>query len=53
VGSILNKIPGVISATVDHMRGEARVEVVRNVVPVDEMLAALKPSGYGLIPKAA
>ncbi len=53
VGEILNKVPGIISATVDHMKGEAVVEVVKDMVKLDEMIAALRPAGYGLIRQAA
>lgn len=53
VGDILNKLPGVVSATADHVTSTADVEVVRGSLTTDDLLTALKPAGYGLIPQAA
>ena len=52
-GDILNKLPGVVSATADHVTRTADVEVVQGVITFDDLLTALKPAGYGLIPQAA
>ena len=53
VGTILNKLPGVVSATADHVTRTAEVEVVQGAISLDDLLTALKPAGYGLIPQAA
>lgn len=53
VGTILNKLPGVISARVDHVEKLAEVEVVKGTLSIDELENALKPAGYGLIAQAA
>lgn len=50
---ILNKLPGVVSATADHVTRTAEVEVVQGTIALDDLLTALKPAGYGLIPQAA
>jgi P-type Cu2+ transporter len=52
-GSILNKLPGVISARVDHVDKQAEIEVVKGTLTIDDLLNALKPAGYGLIAQAA
>ncbi len=52
-GTILNKLPGVISARVDHVEKLAEIEVVLGVLTIDDLLNALKPAGYGLIAQAA
>ncbi|MBL7985266.1 MAG: cation transporter [Flavobacteriales bacterium] len=52
-GIILDRIPGVLGAVIDQPNGTAEVEVVREMVSLDAMLAALKPAGYALIPHAA
>lgn len=53
VGTILNKLPGVISARVDHVERTAEIEVVKGTLSIDDLLNALKPAGYGLIAQAA
>ena len=53
VGTILNKLPGVISARVDHVEKLAEVEVVKGTLSIDDLENALKPAGYGLIALAA
>ncbi len=52
-GNILNKLPGIISARVDHVDKQAEIEVVKGSLTVDDLLNALKPAGYGLIAQAA
>lgn len=52
-GDILNKLPGVVSATADHVTRTAEVEVVEGAISLDDLLTALKPAGYGLVPQAA
>lgn len=51
-GNILNKLPGIISARVDHVDKQAEIEVVKGTLTVDDLLNALKPAGYGLIAQA-
>ncbi len=53
VGTILNKLPGVISARVDHLEKLAEIEVVKGTLSIDDLLNALQPAGYGLIAQAA
>lgn len=53
VGTILNKLSGVISARVDHVEKLAEIEVVKGTLSLDDLLNALKPAGYGLIAHAA
>lgn len=53
VGDILNKLPGIISARVDHVDKQADIEVVKGTLTVDDLLNALRPAGYGLIAQAA
>ncbi|MCW5898971.1 MAG: cation transporter [Flavobacteriales bacterium] len=53
VGNILNKLPGVISARIDHVVDLAEVELVKDTLSLDDLLNALKPAGYGLIAQAA
>ena len=53
VSTILNKLPGVISARVDHLEKTAAIEVVKGTLSIDDLLNALKPAGYGLIRQAA
>ena len=52
-GNILNKLPGIISARVDHVDKQAEIEVVKGSLTLDDLLTALKPAGYGLIAQAA
>jgi len=52
-GTILNKLPGVISARIDHVEKLAEIEVVKGSLSIDDLLNALKPAGYGLIAQAA
>lgn len=52
-GAILNKLPGVISARVDHLASTADVEVVLGMLSAEDLLAVLRPTGYGLLPIAA
>ncbi len=52
-GSILNTLPGVISAKVDHVTNTAELEVVSGLLSFDDLLAALKPADYGLLREAA
>ena len=52
-GAILNKLPGVISARIDHVEKLAEIEVVKGSLSIDDLLNALKPAGYGLIAQAA
>lgn len=53
VGTILNKLPGVISARVDPVEKTAAIEVVKGTLTIDDLANALKPAGYGLIRQAA
>ncbi|MBL7938807.1 MAG: cation transporter [Flavobacteriales bacterium] len=52
-GIILSRVTGVLNATVNQPEGTAMVEVVSGMVTLEDMLAALKPAGYSLIPQAA
>ncbi|WKZ64983.1 MAG: cation transporter [Flavobacteriales bacterium] len=52
-GDILNKLPGVVSATADHVTRTADVEVVQGTLTQEDLLNALRPAGYGLLPVAA
>ncbi|MBK9274579.1 MAG: cation transporter [Flavobacteriales bacterium] len=52
-GDILNKLPGVVSATADHVTRTADVEVVQGTLAQEDLLNALRPAGYGLLPVAA
>lgn len=52
-GSILNTLAGVVSARVDHVTNTAEIEVVSGLLSFDDLLAALKPAGYGLLREAA
>lgn len=52
-GSILNGLRGVVSARVDHVTNTAEIEVVRDMLTFDDLLAALRPAGYGLVREAA
>ncbi|MBP9160714.1 MAG: heavy-metal-associated domain-containing protein [Flavobacteriales bacterium] len=51
--NILKRLPGVVAVRVDAAAGTAEVEMERGAVDLDALLIALKPAGYGLIPKAA
>lgn len=51
-GSILNTLTGVVSAPVDHVTNTAEIEVVSGLLSFDDLLAALKPVGYGLLREA-
>jgi Cu+-exporting ATPase len=53
VGNILNKLPGVVSARVDHLEKTADIEVVKGTLSIDDLSNALQPAGYGLIRQAA
>lgn len=53
VGTILNKLPGVVSARVDHLEKTADIELVKGTLSIDDLASALKPAGYGLIQQAA
>jgi copper chaperone CopZ len=53
VGNILNKLPGVLSARVDHVEKLAEVEVVKGTLSIDDLEKAVKPAGYGLIAQVA
>lgn len=50
---ILDRLPGVVAVRVDAASSTAEVEVERGAVDLEALRAALKPAGYGLIPKAA
>ena len=52
-GSILDKLTGVVSARVDYVSKKAVIEVVSGMLSLDDMLAVLKPAGYGLLREAA
>jgi len=52
-GDLLNKLPGVVSATADQVTRTADVEVVQGALTQEELLNALRPAGYGLHPVAA
>lgn len=52
-GDILNKLPGVVSAAADHVTRTADVEVVQGTLTQEDLLNALRPAGYGLLPIAA
>ncbi|MBL7951292.1 MAG: cation transporter [Flavobacteriales bacterium] len=52
-GNILDRLTGVLNTTIDQPTGTATVEVVKGTVTLEEMLSALKPAGYSLIPQAA
>ena len=48
-----NKLPGVISARIDHVEKLAEVELVKGTLSLDDLAKALKPAGYGLVAQAA
>ncbi len=48
--NILKRLPGVVAVRVDAASNTAEVEVERGTTGLEELLAALKPAGYGLIP---
>ncbi len=50
VQDILAKLPGVKGIQVDHLNKTAEVEVVKGAITLDDLLIALRPAGYGLIP---
>lgn len=52
-GAILNGLRGVVSARVDHVTNTAQIEVVSDMLTFDDLLAALRPAGYGLVREAA
>lgn len=52
-GTILKRLPGVVDVRVDTATGTAEVEIVQGSIALDDLLTALKPAGYGLIPQAA
>lgn len=51
--TILQCLPGVVAVRVDAASNTAEVEVERGSVTLEEMLAALKPAGYALVPQTA
>ncbi|HRD53245.1 MAG TPA: heavy-metal-associated domain-containing protein [Flavobacteriales bacterium] len=51
--SILKRLPGVVEVRVDVATGTAEVDVVQGAIALNDLLTALKPAGYGLIPQAA
>lgn len=51
--NILKRQPGVVAVRMDAAAGTAEIEVVQGSVAIDDLLAALQPAGYGLIPQAA
>jgi|GEM_PF-3241826 len=51
--TVLNSLAGVVSARVDHVANAAEIEVVRDMLTYEDMLAALKPAGYGIIREVA
>ena len=52
-GTILNGLRGVVSARVDHVTNTAEIEVVSGMLTFEDLLAALRPAGYGLVREAA
>ena len=52
-GTILNALRGVVSARVDHVTNTAEIEVVSGMLTFEDLLAALRPAGYGLVREAA
>lgn len=51
--NILKRLPGVVAVRVDAATNTAEVEIVQGAIALDDLLTALKPAGYGLIPQAA
>lgn len=51
--NILKRLPGVLAVRVDAAAGTAELEVIQGAISVDDLLTALKPAGYGLIPQPA
>ncbi len=51
--TILKRLPGVVAVRVDAATSTAEVEIVQGAIALDDLLTALKPAGYGLIPKAS
>lgn len=51
--TILKRLPGVVDVRVDATTGTAEVEIIQGAIALDDLLTALKPAGYGLIPQAA
>ncbi|HRQ86147.1 MAG TPA: heavy-metal-associated domain-containing protein [Flavobacteriales bacterium] len=51
VTTILQRLPGVVAVRVDAASSTAEVEVERGALGLEELLTALKPAGYGLIPE--
>jgi len=51
--NILKRLPGVVAVRVDAASNTAEVEVERGALGLEELLVALKPAGYGLIPEKA
>lgn len=50
--TILKRLPGVVSVRVDAATGTAEVEIVPGAIALNDLLTALQPAGYGLIPQA-
>ncbi len=53
VRTILGGLPGVTEVEVDVLRKTVDVEIRTGEVTAEQLVAALKPAGYGLLPKAA
>lgn len=53
VTTILKRLPGVVAVRVDAASNTAEVEIVQGAIVLNDLLTALKPAGYGLIPQAA
>ena len=51
--TILKRLPGVVAVRVDATTNTAEVDIVKGAIALDDLLTALKPAGYGLIPQAA
>ncbi|MBL7983106.1 MAG: heavy-metal-associated domain-containing protein [Flavobacteriales bacterium] len=53
VRTILGRLPGVTDVEVDVLRKTVDVEIRTGEVTAEQLMAALKPAGYGLLPTAA
>ena len=51
--TILKRLPSVVAVRVDVATRTAEIDVVQGAISLDELIAALKPVGYGLIARAA
>ncbi|HEN20806.1 MAG TPA: copper-translocating P-type ATPase, partial [Desulfobacteraceae bacterium] len=47
--SLIKKVPGVLSASVNFASENARVEYIPNVSTIDDLIAAIEKAGYGAI----